>query len=122
MSKRMRTVVSAAIALTVVAAASAVVTRLLFERRIAREVDDLFAETNVTQSAAITEANLARLPEPVQRWLHYAQVVGTEHLFAVRLKQEGEFRLGEDRGWMSYTAEQYFTIDPPGFIWSARFD
>jgi hypothetical protein len=122
MSKRMRTVVSAAVALAVVAAASAGVTRLLFERRIAREVDDLFAETNVRQSASITEADLARLPEPVKRWLHYAQVVGTERVFAVRLKQEGEFRLGEDRSWMPYTAEQYFTIDPPGFIWSARFD
>src|SRR4051794_37702047 len=22
---------------------------------------------------------------------------------------------------MPYTAEQYFTVDPPGFIWSARF-
>ena len=122
MSKRLKTVVSAAIALAVVVAASASVTRILFEGRIAREVDDLFAETNVAQSSVITEADLAHLTEPVQRWLHYAQIVGTERLVAVRLKQEGEFRLGEDRGWMPFTAEQYFTVDPPGFIWSARFD
>ena len=29
----------------------------------------------------------------------------------VRLRQQGDFNLG--RGWMPFTAEQYFTIDPP---------
>jgi hypothetical protein len=37
----------------------------------------------------------------------------------VRLRQQGEFDLG--RGWMPFTAEQYFTIDPPGFVWKASF-
>jgi hypothetical protein len=39
----------------------------------------------------------------------------------VRLKQEGQFRLGEDQDWMPFTAEQFYTTDPPGFVWTARF-
>jgi hypothetical protein len=38
----------------------------------------------------------------------------------VRLRQDGQFRL-EGRGWMPFHAEQYFTINPPGFLWKAAF-
>lgn len=100
------------------AAASAVaIGRVTFDRQMSRDVEDLFATSNDVQPIVLTEADLVALPEPVQRWLRYSQVVGTERPITVRLKQEGEFRLGEGRGWMPFEAEQYFTTDPPGFVW-----
>jgi hypothetical protein len=68
----------------------------------------------------VSEGDLERLPEPVRRWLCYAQVVGTQRPTTVRLRQEGTFQL-EGRGWLPYRAEQYFTTDPPGFLWKASF-
>jgi hypothetical protein len=39
---------------------------------------------------------------------------------AVRLRQDGQFQM-PDRGWMPFEADQYFTINPPGFLWKAAF-
>jgi hypothetical protein len=108
--------------MTALLVASAGGANLSFKRQMASEVDTLFAESDPAASSLITEPDLAGLPAPVQRWLLASGVVGRERPFAVRLKQEGEFRLGEDRDWMPYRAEQYFTTNPPGFIWIASFE
>jgi Family of unknown function (DUF6544) len=84
-------------------------------------VADLFATNQGRQSRSITETDLANLPEPVQRWLRISLVLGKEVPVTVRLKQQGEFRLAEDRGWMPFEAEQYFATNPPGFVWMASF-
>jgi hypothetical protein len=91
-----------------------------FDRQVSREVVALFAASSGAEPAVLGEADLAGLPEPVQRWLRYAQVVGKERPTTVRLKQEGQFRTGEGQGWLPFTAEQYFTTDPPGFLWAVR--
>jgi hypothetical protein len=46
-------------------------------------------------------------------------VIGTMPPTTVRLRQQGDFDLG--RGWMPFDAQQYFTLDPPGFVWKASF-
>jgi hypothetical protein len=71
-------------------------------------------------SATVSEGDLAPLPEPVRRWLRYSHVVGKERPTTVRLRQEGAFQL-EGRGWLPFEAEQYFTMNPPGFLWKASF-
>jgi hypothetical protein len=69
----------------------------------------------------VTTDMLRGLPEPVQRYMAYTGVVGKPWITAVRLKQVGKFRLGADKPWMPLTAEQFYTTDPPGFVWNARF-
>jgi hypothetical protein len=66
---------------------------------------------------AITAADLAGLPAPVRRYLTYARIVGREPIRTVRLKQRGAMRRGEGQGWIPLVAEQYFTADPPAFLW-----
>lgn len=39
----------------------------------------------------------------------------------MRLTQHGEFRMGEGRGWMPFSAEEYYTTDPPSYVWRVRF-
>jgi hypothetical protein len=29
--------------------------------------------------------------------------------------------MGQDRGWMPFTAEEYYTTDPPGYVWKVTF-
>jgi hypothetical protein len=101
-------------------AAATVVGRIAFERQLAAEIDALLADAQPPASATVRETDLEQLPEPVRRWLRYAQVVGTQRPTTVRLRQEGDFQL-EGRGWRPFQAEQYFTTTPPGFLWKASF-
>ncbi len=101
-----------------VVAASVGVGQVRFARQIGREVGELLAATGNARPAVLTEDDLRGLPAPVQRWLRYSRVVGTERPATIRLKQEGQFRTGEGQAWLPFEAEQHFTTDPPGFIWS----
>lgn len=89
------------------------------EERIAGEIDALLATVNPDGQEVVTEDALAGLPEPVGRWLRWSGVVGKKRPATVRLRQSGELRLGNS-GWFPFVAEEYFTIDPPAFIWAAR--
>lgn len=105
--------------LILVAAGVALAVAAAFERRITREIDALLADSRRSDPATIEPHDLERLPVPVQRWLRYSRAIGTRQPTTVRLRQQGEFDLG--RGWMRFRAEQYFTVDPPGFVWKASF-
>src|SRR5680860_1641127 len=122
MSKRMKIVIGAVAAVVLIVASSVGVGRLVTERRISREIDDLLAASNGNEPTIVSAEEIAGLPEPVQRWLRYAQVIGKQRPSTVRLKMDGEFRLGEDKGWIPFEAEEYYTTDPPGFVWSVSME
>jgi hypothetical protein len=107
-------------ALAGLAAATAAIGRVVFERQMLNEIDALLANARPTSQGTVTEADLEALPEPVQRWLRYSQVIGKERPATVRLRQEGDFQI-DKRGWLPFEAEQYFTTDPPAFLWKACF-
>jgi len=106
--------------LVAVAAAVALGAKFSFERRMAREINAVLADARPSNAKIITERDLEPLPEPVRRWLRYSHVVGTILPATVRLRQDGQFQM-DGRGWMPFAAEQYFTINPPGFLWKATF-
>lgn len=76
--------------------------------------------SEAAQPAIITDAQVMRLPEPMQRYLHCAGVVGKEPVRTVRLKQRGTMRQRPEQKWMPLEAEQSFTVNPPSFTWRAR--
>ena len=86
-------------------------------QRFKREVVDLFAMIEDTAPEVVTEADLANLPSPVQRYLRYTGVVGMERIRAVRLRQQGFMRIKEGGPWLPLKAVQYYTTDPPAFLW-----
>ena len=73
------------------------------------------------QEQLVTAEMLKDLPQTVQRYLDYTGVVGKPWVNNVHLKQTGRFRQGLERPWMPMTAEQWYTISPPAFVWKARF-
>jgi hypothetical protein len=87
------------------------------ERRIHNEAFELVQQDEQTQPALITEAHVLGLPEPVQRYLRYTQVIGKETIRTVRLKQQGFMRQQPGQKWLPLVAEQYFTTHPPAFLW-----
>jgi hypothetical protein len=110
-------VLSGGVAIILLAVAAVAIGRALFERRIDEEVVALLAASGASEPEVVTEDDLRALPEPVQRWLGWAQIVGKPIPATVRLTQEGRFRQGEGQPWMPFTAEEVFTTDPPGFVW-----
>lgn len=92
----------------------------LFNIKVAGEVKKLFEQKRTGKAEIVTEQDLEGLPEPVQKWLKQANIVGREKTFAVRLRQKGLIRTTEKQPWMLAQAEQYFTVDRPGFVWKVR--
>jgi hypothetical protein len=74
-----------------------------------------------SEKRIITPDMLERIPEPARRYLNFTGVIGYPWIDTVRLKQVGTFRLGSERPWMPFTAEETYTTDPPGLTWQARF-
>lgn len=91
------------------------------KKRVQLEVDELFEkEKDEVIARNVTEKDLDGLPEPVQRYLRYTQIIGKEKARTVRLKQKGYFRTKVDQKWMPLKAEEYFTVDPPAFLWYGK--
>lgn len=62
---------------------------------------------------AVTEADLAPLPAPVQRYLRLVGVVGHPRPGAFQVRFAGRFRSGPDQPWMPMRGEQTTLLDPP---------
>lgn len=91
-----------------------------FNQSVKREVEDLFKDNFTGKAEIVRETDLSGLPPVARKWLEQSGVVGRERIRAVRLKQNAQLRLKEERDWMPARVEQYFTVDKPGFIWKAR--
>lgn len=94
----------------------------IFKRKVNSEVEKLFRERKDVEPKVVTEEDIKGLPEPVQRYLRYSQIIGKEKIGTVRLKQKGLFRMKEGQKWMSLDAEQYYTTDPPAYIWCGSIE
>ena len=65
------------------------------------------------REAVVTEADLAPLPAPVQRYLRVAGVVGQPRVRTMQLRMHGRIRSGPAAGWMPLDVHQVTTFDPP---------
>ena len=72
------------------------------------------------QTRAVTEADLARLPEPVRRYLRGAGVVGQPQVRNYRLRFRGRIRSGPDARWMPFVADQQSFVDVPARLFWMR--
>lgn len=61
----------------------------------------------------VTEADLAPLPDPVQRYLRRAEVVGRPRVNDFRATWTGRIRSSPDSAWMTFTADQLNILDTP---------
>jgi hypothetical protein len=86
-------------------------------KTIRNEARELLQRGQQAHLVLIMEDQLLGLPEVVQRYLRYSQVVGKKPIRTVRLKQIGKFRQSAQQPWMNLDAEEYYSVDPPGFLW-----
>lgn len=87
-------------------------------RNIQRELRDL--ATSEIAPAVPTNAALASLPAPVQRYLRFAIPAGHAPVHYAEVTQEGQFRTHLNGPWLAMTAQQYVYTGRPAYVWDAR--
>ena len=94
------------------------VSRARFKRRVAGEAERLLTVAGAARP--IGEARFDGLPLPVRRYLERALGSRNRSVRTVRLRHGGTFRTKLDGDWLAIRGDQYFSTDPPGFIWFGR--
>ena len=90
------------------------------DKQVRQMAAELFRKARTQPQAPITEADLAGLPEPLRRYLAQTGVIGRPRISTVRLKQEGFFRTKPEQNWMPMRAVEYYSVDPPAFLWHGK--
>ena len=96
-----------------------VATSRRFDRLVEADRRRLLEQPRPSHPPLATEEMLAGLPEPAQRYLRHAGVVGRPLVDTVRLRQVCRMRPGPGRMTLPLVAEQWYTVEPPGFVWDA---
>lgn len=97
--------------------------RTRFRRLVKSDVQSLSAASSTAgEERFVSDAMLDGLPEPVQRYLRYAGIVGKPFVRKVHLRQKGRMLLARGTPWIPLTAEQWYSIRPPGFVWYATLN
>lgn len=92
--------------------------RFRFGRRVAHEARQLLAAS--AEPLPLDHRRLEELPLPVRRYAAPAIGARERAVRTVRLRHGGTFRSKLEGAWLPIRGEQYFTADPPGFLWWGR--
>lgn len=100
-------------------AASPKPTRSLY-RRFRKEVAAAGFPDGPGDDRRVTDRDLARLPEPVQRYMRFMEVVGRPRDWSFRARFVGRFRPRASSDWMPAEAWQYNSALPIGRLYAMR--
>lgn len=97
--------------------AALVLGRRALSKRYSWLVTQLFTNMQPV-TGTFTYEQLADLPAPVQRYFRFALPDGYPLITSARLRHGGQIKVGEN--WQDIQGEEYFTINPPGYVWRGR--
>jgi hypothetical protein len=81
----------------------------------------LAAAQTAVAPATYDPAELAGLPDPVQRYFETVLTPGQPLITAVSISHSGTFNMSETaEQWRPFTSEQQVVTQRPGFVWDAR--
>ena len=97
--------------------------QVIFNKNVTNEITQIFEQSAGSQITKVTSQQLAELPPPVAKWLNISGVVGKQEIHSVWLKQKAQMKMkpGQEK-WIEATAEQYFTIQNPAFVWKVKMN
>jgi hypothetical protein len=78
--------------------------------KLDEKIKGYITQAQQAPAEVITEAHLAALPEPVQRYLRFAGVVGKPRIRCAKVRQSGLMRTSPTQNWMPVEAVQYSTL------------
>ncbi|MEA2063547.1 MAG: DUF6544 family protein, partial [Gemmatimonadota bacterium] len=93
---------------------------VFWNRSTSKLGDQLTSMSEIFTGAVYSPKMLDGLPLPVQRYFRLVLKEGQPLIRSARIIQAGEFRARKaDNGWSRFEAKQYFSAQPPGFVWDA---
>jgi uncharacterized protein DUF6544 len=99
-------------------AAAVAIAAALWNMKTARTVARLHAG-HKANAPPFSHDELVGLPDPVVRYFEFALTPGQGLVRNARIRQSGEFAVRAD-SWSPFTAVEYFSVEPRGFLWDAR--
>lgn len=87
-------------------------TSLQFEKTFRSDAAKQFRQNNSIPTPLISEADLAHLPEPVQKYLKYCGVINKPRVKNMRVVMQGEMR-SKKQDWFPFITVQYNFFDEP---------
>ena len=91
-----------------------------FDKKVSSEVTLLFQEQKKGENEALDPPPAAKWPPVVERWIRRSGALEYREVKAVYLRQSGNMRTKPGGKWMPFTAEQWFSVKKPGFVWKTR--
>lgn len=93
-----------------------------FNIGIQEEVRQLYSPQRANADLAYIGNELATLPVIVQNWIENSGISAIGQIGKVHLKQRGRMRTEPGGSWMPFSAEQWFNIQEPGFVWKTKVE
>ncbi len=92
-----------------------------FKKKIGDETAKILENSSTISKNIVSEQMISELPIIVQKWLMNSGTVGKDAVYNVYLEQDLQMLMKpEQKEWSNAKAKQYFTTDPPAFIWSVN--
>ena len=77
----------------------------------------MLGSASTTQPRMATVEMLEKFPAPVRRYLNYTGAIGKPIVRTVEAARSGRMRLGPSLPWLPLRAKEYYSVQPPGFVW-----
>lgn len=93
-----------------------------FSQMVQRESLALLQNLDNSNTALINNNDTSQVPSIIQKWMQTSGIRDKKAIYTARLKQLGEMRTTPESNWMRFTAEQYFDVTNPSFIWTTKVE
>ncbi len=93
-----------------------------FNTGVQQEVRQLYSTQRANAELLIAGNKSATLPVIVQNWIENSGISAIGPIEKVHLNQRGMMRTEPDGKWMPFSAEQWFNIPEPGFVWKTKVE
>ncbi len=91
-----------------------------FDKSVKQEVRTILENSNAATSGNVSVAKRDTPPPIVQKWLRNSGALEMPAIETVFIKQKGVLKTSPTGSWMPFTAEQWYTISPPAFVWRSE--
>ena len=89
-----------------------------FDQKALSEIEALKREIRHPHDI-VSEGRIENLPLVVKRWMIKSGAMGKKEPVLVHVVQQGSMRTKKDGPWIPFQAQQYFSLNPPAFVWKA---
>ncbi|WP_435625270.1 DUF6544 family protein [Flagellimonas sp.] len=90
-----------------------------FNKRVNKQAEFLFNLSGNTEKL-VSQEDLRHLPQIVRQYVLKVGVLGKCKDCHAIIKQSGNIRQEKNKRWMAFTAKQFMSAKPLGFVWAAR--